>query len=237
MSKVGHKSSSQRREISLTASSEQTKGVRILIAETHTLVRAGLRVLLKEVFAPAFIIESASGREAITAGQTQYPDIVIIGPCLLESGGMNLVARVCKECPGARVVVLAARSDLDCLNQALKVGAAGCLGKDASLPEFKQAIRNAVRPDASRAQRQTANSQRGGLKPSPGPVPRLTPRQREILRLIAEGNTTKEIAFLLKVSIKTVETHRAHLMERLNIYNIPGLVRYAMRMGLITWDN
>jgi DNA-binding NarL/FixJ family response regulator len=166
------------------------------------------------------------------------PHIVIIGAWLAESGGVSTLVRIRKECPECKFIIFSLRTDEEYLNHTLRSGVSGHLGKDATCEELHEAVKIVAAgktyfpPVLARSAAKTARAH----KTQPIPLTQLTPRQRETLRLIAEGNTTKEIAFLLKVSIKTVETHRAHLMERLNIYNVPGLVRFAMRTGLIGWD-
>lgn len=214
----------------------QVKPIRILLADDHQLVRAGLRALLENIPGVEVAAETGDGREALNLVKTKQPDVVFMDIAMPELNGLEATSRLVKEFPEARVIILSMHANEEYVLQALKAGASGYLLKDAAAPELELAIQSVARgemylsPTISR-QVVEAYLQRTASKKSP--LEQLTPRQREILQLIAEGKSTKEIAFTLKVSVKTVETHRVQLMDRLKIHDVPGLVRFAMRTGLI----
>jgi DNA-binding NarL/FixJ family response regulator len=211
------------------------KRIRILLADDHVLFRAGLRSLLEKVRALSVIAEAGNGREALDLIRQGRPDIVLMDIAMPGLNGLEALTR-CKEFPKTRVIVLSMHATEEYIVQALRGGAAGYLIKDAAVKELKVAIQSVMKgetylsPSISRRVIDTYLKRSGDKS---DPLNPLTSRQREVLQLIAEGNNTKEIAFLLKLSVKTVETHRGHLMERLGIHDIAGLVRYAMRVGLI----
>jgi DNA-binding NarL/FixJ family response regulator len=149
--------------------------------------------------------------------------------------GLEAAAQVKEECPGVKVIILSMHANEEYVMQALRAGAAGYLLKDAASVELDLALKAAVAgqtylsPAISKRVIATYVARVDGIVPPD----LLTPRQRGILQLVAEGKSTKDIAFALEISVKTVETHRAQIMERLDIHDVPGLVRYAMRTGLI----
>jgi DNA-binding NarL/FixJ family response regulator len=153
--------------------------------------------------------------------------------------GLEATARIVRDLPGVRVVILSMYANEEYVIQALRAGASGYLLKDAGTAELEVAVRAAARgetylsPAISRRMIQDYLEVVGG---EGGALEQLTPRQREVLQLVAEGNSVKEIAQILHVSVKTVETHRAQLMERLDIHDVAGLVRYAIRVGLVAPD-
>ena len=211
------------------------KQIRILLADDHVLFRAGLRSLLRKIRAFSVIAEAGNGREAIDLIRKDRPDVALMDIAMPGLNGLEALTR-CKDFPKTRVIVLSMHATEEYVVQALRGGAAGYLIKDAAVEELKVAIQSVMKgetylsPSFSRRLIDTCLSRAGDKSDLLNP---LTSRQREVLQLIAEGNNTKEIAFLLKVSVKTVETHRGHLMERLGIHDIAGLVRFAMRAGLI----
>jgi DNA-binding NarL/FixJ family response regulator len=153
--------------------------------------------------------------------------------------GLEATAQITREFPRARVIILSMHAAEDYVQQALKAGAAGYLLKDAAVPELEAAITAVMRgevylsPQISRLVVQSYMQHAGAVA---GPLGMLTPRQREILQLIAEGHSTKDIGLRLDLSVKTVETHRAQIMERLGIHDLAGLVRFAIRVGLVSSD-
>ena len=158
---------------------------------------------------------------------------------MAELGGLETLPRMIKKVPGMRVVILSAHANEEYVIRALRSGASGYMLKDAATVELDLAIHSAAErktylsPSISRTVIDSYLERVGG---EAGSLKQLTPRQREILQLIAEGNNTKEIAYLLGISVKTVETHRLQLMARLDIHDVPGLVRYAIRSGLVFPD-
>lgn len=210
--------------------------IRVLLAEDHALVRAGIRMLLEKLEGVEVVGEVRDGTAAIEAAEKTTPDIVLMDIAMPGLNGLDATARVKKVCPGTRVIMLSMYTSEAYLQQALKVGAMGYLLKDAERSELELALRTVMRGDTYLTPvvaKYAVNAFRHQTEGEAGPLQRLTPRQREILQLIAEGRTTKEIAQQLALGVRTVETHRAELMSRLEIHDVPGLVRLAIRAGLV----
>lgn len=209
--------------------------VRILLADDHNLVRAGLQSLVSLMQSAAVVAEAANGREAVELAMEHKPDIVLMDINMPELNGLAACERITKEIPGVRVIILSMFGNEQYVEQALRSGASGYLLKDADVRELELAITAVMRGDTylspAAAKHATALAMRASAANEP-----LTARQREILQLIAEGSSTKDIAQRLDLSVRTVETHRAQIMDRLNIHDIAGLVRYAIRTGLVRVD-
>ncbi|MEX0960441.1 MAG: response regulator transcription factor [Burkholderiales bacterium] len=215
--------------------------MRVMIVDDHTLVRAGIRMLLSSIENVEVVAEASDGAEAIAAIAQYEPDVVLMDLTMKDVGGLEATARIKAEHPDTRILILSMHANEEYVLQALRAGAVGYLLKEAATAELEIAL-NAVSngeiylsPPVSRAVVDGYISRTEGGEP--GPEDGLTPRQRQILRLIAQGLGTKEIAYQLDVSVKTVETHRAMLMERLDIRDVAGLTRYAIRQGLISADD
>ena len=209
------------------------KAIRVLLAEDHTLVRAGIRSLLAELSWVEVVGEAADGRETVRLVSEVRPQVVLMDITMAGLNGLDATERIVREFPDTRVIILSMHANEEYVRRALLVGAAGYVLKDAEKAELELALKSVARggtylsPSVSRplVSDYTERAGRQSLE-------RLTARQREILQLIAEGNSTKDIARDLGLSIKTVETHRAQLMARLDIHDIAGLVRYAIRAGI-----
>jgi DNA-binding NarL/FixJ family response regulator len=212
------------------------KPVRVLLADDHALVRAGLRELLQKLPDVEVVAEAGDGREALSLVRTALPNLVLLDITMKGLTGLEAAERIVKDFPGVKVVMLSMHANEEYVLRSLRAGVSGYIIKDAAIVELELAIKAVVAgetylsPAISRSVIENYLNRTGGKS---SPLEQLTPRQREILQLIAEGQSTKEIAFTLKLSVKTVETHRAQLMERLEIYDVAGLVRYALRVGLI----
>ncbi len=218
--------------------------IKVLIADDHTLIRAGIRELLQNINGIQVVGEASNGREALEKIREISPDIVLLDIAMSELNGLEVAERVNKDFPTVSVIILSMYANEEYVLQALKVGANGYLLKDSAPNELEIAIRAVTRgetylsPSISKTlvsdylKRITETNVEE--KETSNVFVKLTSRQREILQLIAEGNSTKEIAVKLNVSVKTVETHRMKIMERLGIHDIPGLVRYAIRNGIIS---
>jgi len=211
--------------------------IQVLLAEDHALVRAGFRALLQNLPGIQVVAEASDGREALRLIAEHRPDVVLMDIAMSGLNGLEATARVTQEHPGVRVVILSVHTSEEYVLQALRVGAAGYLIKDAALTELDLAIRAVARGEtylSPAVSKYVITDYLRRTTSSAGPLEQLTPRQREILQLIAEGHTTQQIAHILGLSVKTVETHRSQLMDRLDIHDIAGLVRYAIRVGLVT---
>ncbi len=210
--------------------------IRIILADDHTLVRAGFRALFQSIEGIEVVAEASDGREALRLIGVHQPDIILMDIAMAGLNGLEAAARVVQEFPHVRVVMLSMHANEEYVLQALRAGAMGYLLKDASVTELELAIKAVVRNETylspAVSKHVVEYVQRIGGEPNSRE--RLTARQREILQLIAEGRTTQEIAGTLNISVKTVESHRAQLMERLDIHDVAGLVRYAIRMGVVT---
>jgi DNA-binding NarL/FixJ family response regulator len=214
--------------------------LRVMIVEDHALVRAGMRALLEKIDGIDVVSAVGDGWEAVKAVQTDAPDLVLMDIAMPELNGLDATSRIVKESPATRVILLSMHANEEYLQQALQSGALGYLLKGAELAELELAIKTVSRGESyltPAVAKYAIEAYREKSDGPTGPLAKLSMRQREILQLIAEGHTTKDIAQRLNVSVKTVETHRAHLMERLEIHDVPGLVRFAVRVGLIQPDS
>jgi DNA-binding NarL/FixJ family response regulator len=210
--------------------------IRVLLADDHALVRQGIRSLLEKLDDIEVVGEVGDGREALELSKTSQPDIVFMDITMPGLNGLETVIRMKKDCPTTRVIILSMHAGEEYFQQALDSGAAGYLLKDADRMELELAIRTVMRGDiylTPTVAKYTVDAYRQRKEADQGPLACLSSRQKEILQLIAEGYANKEIAQRLDLSLRTVETHRADLMERLNIRDVPGLVKLAIRTGLI----
>jgi DNA-binding NarL/FixJ family response regulator len=210
--------------------------VRILLADDHALVRAGIRSLLEGFEGVAIVGEAHDGREAVALARAMSPNIVLMDISMRELNGIDAAAQIRAEVPQARIVMLSMHATEDFVIRALRAGASGYLVKDSAPLELRMAIDAVMRGEKYISSRVSGALVAGVVEGRPSGAATLdvlTPRQREILQLVAEGKGTKEIAFTLELSVKTVETHRAALMERLAIRDVAGLVVFAIRTGLI----
>ena len=210
------------------------KPIRVLIADDHALVRAGIRALVEKIEGVVVVGEAGSGSEALALVKEQKPNLMLLDITMPDGGGFVVLDQVTKSFPEVRVIVLTVHDAGEYAIRALREGAAGFLPKSAASIELEQAIQTVIRGEpyiSPETSRKTLLDYSKGTKRDL--LATLSPRQQEVLRLIAEGRTTKQIAQLLEISVKTVETHRAQLMERLDIHDVAGLVRYAIIVGLI----
>jgi DNA-binding NarL/FixJ family response regulator len=209
--------------------------LRVLLADDHALVRAGMRSLLRDIAGVEVVGEAADGAEALALAAREKPDAVLLDIAMKGMGGLEAAARFREQHPGVKVIILSMHASEEYVLQALRAGAAAYLIKDSATAELELALKSVMRGEtylSPAISRQVVEGyvQRMGAG---APVDPLTPRQREVLKGIAEGRSTKRIAGDLGLSVKTVETHRAQIMERLGIRDVAGLVRYAMRTGLV----
>lgn len=213
--------------------------ISVVLAEDHALVRAGFRSLLTAIPGVQVVAEAADGREALAQIAKHLPDVVVMDITMPGLSGIQVITQVRVDCPQVRVIVLSMHDNEEYVRMALRAGAVAYLLKDSSPTELELAVRAVVQggsylsPTVSRhvvADYLRRASNDDGVSDG------LTARQREILQLIAEGHTNQQMARSLNLSVKTIETHRAQLMDRLDIRDVAGLVRYAIRSGLIPAD-
>ena len=213
--------------------------LRILLADDHALVRAGLRSIVASFPDVEIVGETGDGKEAVRLSEQLQPDVVLMDVSMPGLNGLEATRRITRQHSRPRVVMLSMHADKEYVHQALAAGAAGYLLKNADPAELEMALRAVGRGEAwlspAISRTVTVALIRGEETTGGGAAQTqsLTPRQREVIQLIAEGHSTKGIARLLQLSVKTVETHRAQIMNRLGIHDVAGLVRYAIRTGIV----
>ncbi len=215
------------------------KPIRILLVDDHSLVRAGLRALLEKIAGVEIVGEAGNGREALVLIEKLQPELVLMDIMMPELNGLDATARAISKFPHSRIIILSMNVTQEVVLQTLQAGASGYLLKNISPAELELAIRAVIRGEMYLSSVISQQVIEACLKRNANPAQTramLTPRQREILQLIAEGNSTKQIAYKLDISVKTAESHRTDLMEATDIHDIAGLTRYAIRMGVITPD-
>lgn len=213
--------------------------VRVLLADDHTLVRAGLRKLLESMPDIEVVGEAPDGVAALALVAQLQPQLVLMDIAMPGLNGLEAMTRLLGASPDIRVLILSMHQNEEYVRQALRQGAAGYLMKDAAPTELDLAIKTVLRGEiylSDVVSRGVVSDYVQRLRREEQPGDLLTPRQREVLKLVAEGQSTKEIARQLDLSVKTVDSHRSQLMKLLDIHEVTGLVRYAMRAGLITSD-
>jgi DNA-binding NarL/FixJ family response regulator len=215
------------------------KPIRVLISDDHALFRAGLRALLQNVPDVEVVGEAADGLEALRLIEAHRPDVALMDIVMPGLNGLEATARASSQFPATRVLILSMSATKELVLQALQAGAAGYLPKNITPAELERGIKAVSRGQtylASGVANHVIDACVAHVRETGGAFAALTHRQHEILQLIAEGHTTKAIAGRLGLSVKTVETYRAELMHALDIHDIAGLVRFAIRMGVISPD-
>ncbi|HEY7785335.1 MAG TPA: response regulator transcription factor [Pyrinomonadaceae bacterium] len=209
--------------------------MRVLLADDHALVRAGIRALLDQTEDIEVVAEAGDGLETIELAKQHQPDLVLLDITMPGATGLEVLEKLGKEFPSLKVIILTIHDNPAYAVGAIRAGAHGYLPKKAASDELVRAIRAVMHgetylsPEISK----DALADYKSTVSDEGRTEELTPRQIDVLRMIAEGYSTKEIARGLNISAKTVETHRALLMQRLNIHDVAGLVRYAIKTGLV----
>jgi DNA-binding NarL/FixJ family response regulator len=207
-------------------------GVRILLADDHPVFRQGLRALLeREKF--DVVGEASDGLEAIAAAERLQPQVVVIDLAMPALNGIDAVREIVKRAPRAKAVLLTMHTEEYHVLEALRAGAKACVSKTQAAEHLLQAIKDVCAGGVYLSPHVSGAVVQAYLAKTELPYDPLTPRERQVLQLIAEGKTTKETAAVLDVSVKTAETHRTNLMEKLDIHSTAGLVRYAIRRGLL----
>jgi len=213
--------------------------IRILLADDHTILRDGMRVLLERQPGFSVVAEASNGREAVQLALEHSPDIVLIDIAMPSLNGIEATRRIVEKRPKTAVVILSMHYDESYVIRSLKAGALGYLLKDAMKTELISAIHAAVQgrsyfsPKISRILQEDSTRELD-RRDAEDTYELLTDREREILQMVAEGKTNKEIANELNVSLYTVETHRTHILQKLNLHSVPELILYAVRKGIIS---
>lgn len=210
--------------------------IRILLADDHKIIRDGLKALLEQT--PEFKItgEAEDGQKAVTFCRKAPPDVVIMDISMPLLNGIEATRQVLAENPGIRIIGLSMHNDKQFIQRMLEAGATGFLLKDCDSDELQQAIRAVMQGELYLSRSVASAILKDYVSRSSRPVitegPRLSPREKEVLQLLSEGKSTKETAAILSVSVKTIETHRMQIMEKLDIHSIAELTKYAIREGL-----
>jgi len=210
--------------------------IRVLLADDHRMVRAGIRSLLERMPGIEVVAEAGDGREAIQFVGKHSPDIVLMDITMPGMNGLEATRHFTKNQPQVPVIILSMYADEEHVYQALRAGASGYLLKGAAIEELELAIRSVARGEtylSPPVSKPVIMEYIRRTNIGSGARENLSPRQAEILKLIAEGKPMKQIAFDLAISVKTVETHRMALMTRLGVKDVAGLVRYAVKIGLV----
>lgn len=213
--------------------------IRVLLADDHQLFRAGIRALLQTLDDVEVVAEAADGHEALRLATEHRPDVVLMDIMMPSLNGFDAAARITRACPRVRVIILSMNADEDSVLKTLRAGAVGYLVKTADPAELGLAIRAAARGErflSSAVSQHVVAACLGRIDKEATSLERLTPRQREVLQLVAEGHTTKEIARKLDIGVKTAEAYRGELMKVLDIHDVASLTRYAIRTGLVSID-
>ena len=210
--------------------------LRVLLADDHTLVRAGLRKLLELIPGISVVGESGDGLALLALAEELQPSLVLMDIAMPGLNGLEATARLVKAMPGIRVMILSMHQNIEYVRRALRHGAVAYLLKDSAPMELERAITAVLRGEtylSPAVSKGVLDDYVHRLREDDPPAEQLTPRQREVLQLIAEGLSTKDIARRLDLSVKTVETHRTTLMRQLDVHEVTGLVRHALKLGLI----
>ncbi len=212
--------------------------IRVVIAEDHAIVRQGLRLLVQEAQDMIVVGEARNGREAVELTKKSGADVVLMDLVMPFMSGTEAARQLARHKPSPRVLVLSSYSGDECVSEALAAGAAGYLTKHSASTELLQAIREVHHGgsyfSSSIARTLRNNLQRARLSAAHvPPQARLSPREKQVLSLLAQGMPNKEIAYTLKISIKTVEKHRQQLIDKLDIHDTAGLTRYAVEHGFV----
>jgi DNA-binding NarL/FixJ family response regulator len=218
---------------------EPARAIRVLIVDDHVLVRAGIAALLRALDGIEVVGEAGDGTSGVALAARLQPDVVVLDIEMEGVDGLEAARRMSAQSPDVRLVMLSMHRDADFVEQALAAGASAYLLKGASTAELEIAVRSVARGESYLSPAVSGPViesfvRRGAER---GPVSTLTQRQRDVLKLLAEGKANKEIAHDLGLSVKTVEYHRAQIQERLGVRDLAGLIRFALRNGLASTED
>ena len=215
-------------------------GIRVLLADDHKILREGLRTLIEKQKGMMVMAEAENGRTAVELALKIVPDVVVIDISMPDLNGIEATRQILAKDSRIKVIALSMHADRHFVKEMFKAGASGYLLKDCAFEEVADAIQTVIKNQTYLSPRIADVVMQDYLHKVPEDKPTvfsvLTGREREVLQLMAEGKSKKEIAYTLKVSIKTVETYRQHIMEKLNIHSIAELTKYAIREGLTSLE-
>ncbi|HOP35236.1 MAG TPA: response regulator transcription factor [Syntrophales bacterium] len=213
--------------------------ISVFLADDHTIVRDGLRYLLEAHGGIKVVGEAGNGRDAVRAVKKLRPDVVVMDILMADLNGIEATDRICQECPATRVVILSMQSSSESILRALRAGARGYLFKESAGRELVQAIHAVHAGHRYLSAKVSDEVVSACLKQEEAfrdPLAALSRREREVLQLVVEGRTSAEIAGTLYLSVKTVDTYRSRLMKKLNIGDVPGLIKFAIQQGLTSLE-
>ena len=214
--------------------------IKVVLAEDHTIVRQGLRSILEQHAGIEVIAEAENGREAVRIAEQMKPDVVLMDFSMPGLNGLEATRQIKQRVPDVKVLVLTRHANREYIESILRAGASGYLIKKSAADRLIIAIQSVARGDSFLDPSISRMIIAGYLHPAAGETEghdvKLTPRQREVLQLIVEGHPNREIASTLHISVKTVENHRANLMQKLDLHSTADLTQYAIREGIISLD-
>lgn len=219
--------------------------IKVMLVDDHSIVRDGLRSMLSKVSDIEVIGEAENGREAVDMTQILSPDVLVMDIGMKDLNGIEATRQIIASGSKTRILALSMHSDRQYVSEMLRAGASGYLLKDTAFDELVHALREVAEGRVCLAHGVTGivvedyvQRMSGAVRAQQDSAERpLSPREREVLQLCAEGRNTKEIAAALQISVKTVETHRRQIMDKLGVYNLAGLIKYAMRNGYASLDD
>ena len=210
-----------------------SRKIRILLADDHSVVRQGFKMILSSQVDMEVVGEAGNGREAVDLAEQLQPDVIVMDVAMPELNGIEATRRLAASVPHTRVLALSMHKDSTYVREILRAGARGYLLKDSFDADLLAAVRAIAKGDGYLSPSVSEAVLSDYRKQVTDPIDLLTTREREVLQLIAEGKTNKEIATLLNLSVYTVDAHRGRIMEKLNLHSTGELVRFAMRKGLV----
>ena len=210
-----------------------SKKIRILLADDHAVVRQGFRMILGAQADMEIIGEAGNGREAVSMSEQLHPDVVVMDVAMPELNGIEATRRIMEQAPHTRILALSMHKDSVYVREILRAGARGYLLKDSIDVDLLAAVRAVGRGEGYLSPAVSDSVLSDYRKHVTDPLDLLSSREREVMQLIAEGKTNKDIATSLNLSVYTVDAHRGRIMEKLNLHSTSELVRFAVRKGLI----
>ena len=217
-------------------------GTRVLIVDDHALVREGVRALLSRAEDITVVGEAGGGREAIALAHAIRPDIILMDIAMPDLGGLEATVEIRKDCPETKIIVLTQYGDREYVHRFLRAGVSGYVLKKAAGADLVAAIRAVARgglvldPEVARDAVTGEAAPPSEIAAEADPYEKLTDREKQVLKLVAEGRSNKEVAQLLGISVKTAMSHREHVMDKLDVHSRTDLIRFALRCGVIRQD-